>query len=130
MLRSKHVSFERGLFMQGKMLRRSFLKTAALAAGALGEVSRAQKHAPETAAWTSSRGVTGFPQVGSGPARLNVRDFGAKGDGTTKDTAALQQALDRCAVLGGGEVLAPAGNYLTGAIQLRSNTLLRLEMRC
>ncbi len=57
---------------------------------------------------------------------LNVRDFGAKADGLTKDTAAFQEALDRCAVLG-GEVLVPAGNYRTGAIALRSNTLLRLE---
>lgn len=58
---------------------------------------------------------------------LNVRDFGALGNGTTKDTVAIQQALDRCGVLGGGEVLLPAGNYLTGALALRSNTLLRLE---
>ena len=48
------------------------------------------------------------------------------GDGTTKDTAAIQQALDRCSVLGGGEVLVPAGQYLTGALVLRSNTTLRL----
>jgi len=58
---------------------------------------------------------------------LNVRDFGATGDGKTKDTRALQQAIDRCSVFGGGEVLVPAGNYFTGAIALRSNTLLRLE---
>ena len=59
--------------------------------------------------------------------KLNIRDFGATGDGTTKDTAAFQQALDRCSVLGGGEVVVPPGNYVTGAIELRSNTLLRLE---
>jgi polygalacturonase len=59
--------------------------------------------------------------------QLNVRDFGALGDGRTKDTAAIQQALDRCAVLGGGQVLVPAGDYRTGAIVLRSNTLLRLQ---
>jgi polygalacturonase len=58
---------------------------------------------------------------------LNIRDFGATGDGMTKDTAAIQQAIDRCSVLGGGEVLAPAGNYLTGAIALKSNTILRLD---
>ncbi|HEV2444463.1 MAG TPA: glycoside hydrolase family 28 protein [Candidatus Sulfopaludibacter sp.] len=58
---------------------------------------------------------------------LNVRDFGAVGDGAARETAALQQAIDRCSVLGGGEVLVPAGNYLTGAIALRSNTALRLE---
>jgi polygalacturonase len=59
--------------------------------------------------------------------KLNVRDFGATGDGSTKDTSAFQHALDRCSVLGGGEVLVPPGNYLTGAIELRPNTLLRLD---
>jgi len=58
---------------------------------------------------------------------LNVRDFGAAGDGTTRDTVAMQQALDRCGVLGGGDVLVPPGTYLTGALALRSNTTLRLE---
>ncbi len=60
-------------------------------------------------------------------AFLNVRDFGAKGDGSTNDTSAFQTALDRCAALGGGEVLVPAGDYLIGGIQLRSNTTLRLD---
>jgi polygalacturonase len=58
---------------------------------------------------------------------LNVRDFGALGDGRTKDTSALQTALDRCGVLGGGEVLLPVGEYLAGTILLRSNTTLRLD---
>ena len=70
----------------------------------------------------------GFAQGTSGVSRLtlNVRDFGAAGDGSTKDTAAIQKTVDRCGVLGGGEVLFPAGNYLSGAIALRSNTTLRL----
>jgi len=59
--------------------------------------------------------------------RLNVKDFGALGDGTTKDTLAIQQTLDRCSVLGGGEVLLPAGQFLTGPLLLRSNTTLRLD---
>ncbi|SFS07437.1 Glycosyl hydrolases family 28 [Granulicella pectinivorans] len=64
----------------------------------------------------------------TGPAvHLNVRDLGALGDGKTKDTLALQQALDRCSVFGGGEVVVPAGDYLTGALLLHSNTTLRLE---
>ena len=62
----------------------------------------------------------------SGPA-INVRDTGATGDGATKDTAAIQRAIDRCHVLGGGEVLIPAGNYLSGALALRSNVTLRLD---
>ncbi len=58
---------------------------------------------------------------------LNIRDYGATGDGNTNDTIAIQQTIDRCAALGGGEILIPAGNYSTGALALRSNTLLRLE---
>ena len=58
---------------------------------------------------------------------LNVRDFDAKGDGATKDTAAIQRAIDRCSTFGGGEVVIPAGNYLTGAIALRSDVFIRLE---
>ena len=42
---------------------------------------------------------------------LNVKDFGATGDGRTDDTAAFQRALDAAAAQGGGAVLAPRGNY-------------------
>src|ERR1044071_151179 len=62
-----------------------------------------------------------------GRLTLNVREFGATGDGKTKDTVAIQRALDRCRALGGCEVLLPAGDYLTGALALRSNTTLRME---
>ncbi len=58
---------------------------------------------------------------------LNVRDFGAVGDGTNKDTVAFQKALDACAVSGGGEVLVPAGTYLIGSVQIGDRTILRLE---
>lgn len=59
--------------------------------------------------------------------KLNIRDFGAIGDGKTNDTLAIQQTIDRCWVLGGGEVIVPSGNYLTGSIALRSDTLIRLR---
>jgi polygalacturonase len=65
--------------------------------------------------------------LGAAPARYSGRDFGAAGDGTTKDTAAFQKALDTCAVNGGGEVLVPAGQYLIGSVQLGTRTILRLE---
>ncbi len=58
---------------------------------------------------------------------LNVRDLGATGDGKTRDTLALQQTIDRCAVLGGGEVVVPAGDYATGALVLHSSVALRLQ---
>jgi hypothetical protein len=59
------------------------------------------------------------PSEGGPKVSLNVRDLGAAGDGKTKDTLALQQAIDRCAALGGGEVVVPAGDYTTGALVLR-----------
>ena len=41
----------------------------------------------------------------------SVRDYGAKGDGKTDDTAAFQKALDTAGQAGGGVVYAPRGNY-------------------
>ena len=56
----------------------------------------------------------------------NVRDFGAKGDGMTKDTAAIQKALDACAGKS-GRVVVPPGTYLTGSLYLGNDTELHLE---
>ena len=57
----------------------------------------------------------------SAEARVwNVRDYGAKGDGVAKDTAAVQRAVDACAGAGGGEVLLPKGTYLSGSVFLKS----------
>jgi polygalacturonase len=60
---------------------------------------------------------------------LNVHDFGAVGDGQTKDTAAIQKALDTCETNGGGTVVVPEGVYLTGSLILHSNTTLQLAGR-
>jgi polygalacturonase len=102
--------------------RRSFLRNAAqgliVAPVAVALVQRA------SAQITTPAGAPGAPKPG---VALSVRDFGATGDGATKDTAAIQQTIDRCWALGGGEALVPAGNYLTGAIALKSNTILRLD---
>lgn len=67
---------------------------------------------------------TGCANVQRAP--FNVRAFGATGNGTTKDTAAFQKALDTCAAAG-GIVLVPAGNYLIGSIELKSHTILLLK---
>jgi polygalacturonase len=57
----------------------------------------------------------------------NPRDFGAKGDGKTKDTVALQSAIDACAAQGGGTVRLTAGTYVSAPLVLKSNVTLRLE---
>ncbi len=59
-------------------------------------------------------------------AALDVRDFGAKGDGTTKDTKAIQAAIDKAAATG-GSVTIPPGAYVSGTLHLRSNLTLRIE---
>lgn len=52
---------------------------------------------------------------------VNVRAFGATGDGVTDDTAAVQAALDA----GPGDVVVPAGTYRCAALALPSGVTLR-----
>lgn len=59
----------------------------------------------------------------------NVIDYGAIGDGTANDGAAIQAAIDSCASAGGGRVLFPGGKtYRSGSVVLRSCVELHLEM--
>ncbi len=58
---------------------------------------------------------------------INVRDFGALGDGRTVETRALQSAIDACRAQGGGMVFFPAGQYLTGSLTLRDDIHLMLD---
>ena len=60
----------------------------------------------------------------SEPARLSVRDHGARGDGKANDTAAIQAAIDAAAP--GSVVFFPSGDYLSGTLRLRSRLVLRL----
>lgn len=56
----------------------------------------------------------------------NIRDFGAKGDGVTLDTAALQGAIDACNRDEGGTVLVPAGVFVIGTVEMKSNVTLHI----
>jgi polygalacturonase len=57
----------------------------------------------------------------------NVHAYGAKADGVTKDTAAIQSAIDACEQKGGGTVLLTAGTYISAPILLKSNITLHLD---
>jgi polygalacturonase len=65
-------------------------------------------------------------QMRAADSAFDVRSFGAKGDGSTKDTLAIQAALDK-AGSAGGTVLIPPGNYPSGTLHLKSNITLRIE---
>ena len=61
---------------------------------------------------------------------FNIKDFGARGDGKTVDTKAINDAIDAAVAKGGGTVYFPAGNYLSFSIHLKSNIGLYLEQGC
>jgi polygalacturonase len=58
---------------------------------------------------------------------LNVRDLGAKGDGKTVDTVAINKTIQAAAAKGGGTVYFPAGTYLSFSIRLKSNITIYLD---
>ena len=56
-----------------------------------------------------------------------ITDYGAVADGTTNNRAAIQAEVDACTVAGGGRVIVPTGQFLSGTIVLKSNVTLYLE---
>ncbi|HMF64849.1 MAG TPA: glycosyl hydrolase family 28-related protein, partial [Edaphobacter sp.] len=63
------------------------------------------------------------------PAHAKVCDakaYGAKADGTTKDTQAIQAAIDDCAGAGGGTVKLAGGTFLSAPIVLKSKVTLEI----
>ncbi|GAA4730515.1 rhamnogalacturonidase [Flavisolibacter ginsenosidimutans] len=57
----------------------------------------------------------------------NVKELGAKGNGTTSDTKAVNKVIEDAAAAGGGTIYFPAGNYLLGSVRLKSNICLFIE---
>jgi polygalacturonase len=71
--------------------------------------------------------VIGSQKAHAATTLCNVKSFGAVGNGTTKDTAAIQKAINSCASAGGGTVEIPAGNYLSAPLFLKSNITLQVD---
>ena len=62
------------------------------------------------------------------PARdFVITNFGAVADGNTECSMAIKQAIAACVEAGGGRVVIPAGEFLTGAVHLQSGVNLHLE---
>jgi polygalacturonase len=94
--------------------RRNFLKMTGAGIAGLGApaslASAEGKHASSTAA-----------------DHCDVRVFGAKGDGKTLDTPAINKAIEVAAAAGGGIVRFSAGSYLCYSVHLKSNIVLLLD---
>jgi polygalacturonase len=101
--------------------RRDFLKIAG--AGVAGAMTGAAPAALGV-------GRVAFAETADAPASasfFSVRAFGATGDGTTLDTAAINRAIGAAAAAGGGTVHFPAGQYLCYSIHLQSQVALFLD---
>jgi polygalacturonase len=82
--------------------------------------------------WTMAQGQLPVSSTQAGPVRTfagiyDVRAFGARGDGATLDTTAINEAIDAAAAAGGGTVRVPAGAYLCYSIHLKSKISLYLD---
>ena len=84
--------------------------------------------APETAdPWDRLPAILARIQPPVFPARdFPLGDFGGRGDGATDNTSAIRSAIEACHRAGGGRVVVPAGDYLTGPIHLKSGVNLHV----
>src|SRR5262252_8934505 len=120
--------------MEGKnsdrqiMNRREFLGSVALGTTGL-VLLRGSAFAAKGDAWT-----TEVPQI---LARIKapvfpkrdfvITKFGAKSGVAEDSSSAIGAAIDACSKAGGGRVVIPAGEFLTGAVHLKSNVNLHLD---
>jgi polygalacturonase len=70
-------------------------------------------------------GFLAHAQKAHSASACNVTSYGASGNGSTKDTTAIQNAINAC--LGGGMVVFPPGNYLTAPLFLTGSVTLDVE---
>jgi polygalacturonase len=91
--------------------------------------SRASSARTGTTAPPASPSPSPSPAVAVSAAsrRFDVRDFGAKGDGTTIDSDAINRAIDAAAAAGGGTVVISGGTYASHSIHLKSHVGLHLD---
>lgn len=73
--------------------------------------------------WSAAQTFNTGELLDKGEIVFDVKAYGAKGDGTTDDTSAIQSAIDAAHTAGGGTVWFPAATYkITAALKLFSGT--------
>jgi len=111
--------------------RREFLKTAAVGAVAV-------RYAPEVwlraqipvDPWVELPRILARTKPPSFPSRtFDVTKYGAVGDNAKDNTEAFKSAIAACTNAGGGRVIVPAGEFVTGAIELKSRVDLHLDSK-
>lgn len=58
---------------------------------------------------------------------FNIIEYGAVGDGVTMNTTVVQKVINACSESGGGTVWVPAGRFVIGTVQVKSNVTLSLD---
>jgi len=74
--------------------------------------------------------VCGVPTAPGAQVLYDVRDFGAKPDGQSLCTQAIQATVDKCSAAGGGTVYLPPGAFLSGTIYMKSGVTLHVDSGC
>jgi alpha-L-rhamnosidase len=59
--------------------------------------------------------------------RYDISQYGAVGDGKTLNSKAIQATIDKCALNGGGTVVIPKGEFLSGALFLKPGVNLEIQ---
>jgi len=116
-----------GLIAQTTRGQRFFTSRARILTAIAAALTLATAAMPASAA-TTANWWSASPSIPVGSGYINVRNFGAMGNGVTDDTAAFQAAINALPA-SGGVIVVPSGTYMidaTKSINMRSNTRLSL----
>ena len=110
-----------------RVTRRVFMQAAAAAAPGVILAPRLDAwQRPDP--WQRAHEIVRRIVVPTFPARqFDIAKYGAVGDGKASCTDAIRRAIAACVDAGGGQVIVPAGRFLTGAVRLQSNVNLHLD---
>ena len=107
--------------------RREFFKTIVIGTAGLAVLPRMTFGEPADAWETTYKQILARIKPPTFPKKdFNITKYGAKAGASNDSSAAVAKAIDACSKAGGGRVVVPAGEFLTGAVHLKSNVNLYL----